>query len=130
MSLSSYRAAPRKGHLQRAKRVVGYLSGMRHGVIRFRTGTPDHTDITLSKHTWDNSIYGNPSEAIPHDIPKALGKPVVLTAYVDANLYHDTLTGRSVTGTLHFMNQTPIHWYSKKPETVETATYSSEFVAA
>ena len=28
------------------------------------------------------------------------------------------------------MNQGPIYWYSKKQETVETATYSSEFVAA
>jgi len=40
------------------------------------------------------------------------------------------LTGRSVTGVLHFFNQTPIDWYSKKQATVETATYGSEFVAA
>ena len=28
------------------------------------------------------------------------------------------------------MNQTPIDWYTKKQETVETATYGSEFAAA
>lgn len=39
-------------------------------------------------------------------------------------------TGRSVTGVLHFINQTPVEWYSKKQATVETATYGSEFVAA
>jgi hypothetical protein len=49
---------------------------------------------------------------------------------VDANLYHDLLTGRSVTGILHFFNQTPVDWYSKKQATVETATYGSEFMAA
>ena len=43
---------------------------------------------------------------------------------------HDMVSGRSVTGTLHFVNQTPIDWYSKKQATVETATYGSEFVAA
>ena len=34
------------------------------------------------------------------------------------------------TGCLHFVNKTPVDWYSKKQATVETATYGSEFVAA
>jgi hypothetical protein len=55
----------------------------------------------------------------------------MLTHYFDAsNLYHDMLTGRSVTGILHLINKTPIDWYSKKQATVEDATYGSEFVAA
>ena len=49
---------------------------------------------------------------------------------MDANLFHDALTGCSVTGILHIMNATPIDWYTKKQATVETATYGSEFVAA
>ena len=43
---------------------------------------------------------------------------------------HDMLTGKSVTAILHFVNKTPVDWYSKKQATVETATYGSEFVAA
>ena len=31
---------------------------------------------------------------------------------------------------LHFLNQTPIDWHTKKQETVETATHGSEFAAA
>jgi hypothetical protein len=53
-----------------------------------------------------------------------------MTTFVDANLYHDLVTGRSVTGVLHLFNKTVIDWYSKKQSTVETATYGSEFVAA
>jgi hypothetical protein len=53
-----------------------------------------------------------------------------MTTYVDANLYHNMMTGRSVSAVLHFFNQTPIDWFSKKQATVETATYGSEFVAA
>jgi hypothetical protein len=49
---------------------------------------------------------------------------------MDANLYHDLVNGRSVTGVLHLFNQTVIDWYSKKQATVETATYGAEFVAA
>ena len=35
-----------------------------------------------------------------------------------------------VTAVLHFFNLTPGDWYSKRPATVENATYGSEFVAA
>jgi hypothetical protein len=40
------------------------------------------------------------------------------------------VTGRSVTAILHFLNQTPMDWYSKKQATVETATFGSEFITA
>ena len=69
-------------------------------------------------------------EPTPDDTPDALGKEVTLTHYVDANLFHNALTGCSVTGILHLVNATPIEWYSKKQATVETAIYGSEFVAA
>ena len=130
MTLSSFRAVPRVGHLERAKRVVSYLVKMKNAVIRFRTGIPDYSDLPNNRYEWEHSIYGNVKEALPHDAPKALGQPVVLTHYVDANLFHDVVTGRSATGILHFINQTPIDWYSKKQATAETATYGSEFVAA
>ena len=43
---------------------------------------------------------------------------------------HDFTTGRSATGVLHLINQTPLDWFSKRQAQVETATYGSEFVAA
>ena len=69
-------------------------------------------------------------ERKPSDAPTPKGKRVVTTTYKDANLYHDLSTGRAVTGVLHFVNQTPVDWFTKKQETVETATYGSEFAAA
>ena len=54
-------------------------------------------------YDWEHSIYGNVKEDLPKNSPDALGKPIILTHYVDANLYHDDLTGRSVTGILHFI---------------------------
>ena len=130
MTMSSFRSAPRLGHLERAKRICGYLYKMKDGCIRFRTGLPDYSDVTAPVFDWAESVYGSPSEEIPRDIPEPRGKPVILTHYVDANLYHCMLTGRSVTGIIHLINGTPIDAYSKKQSTVETATYGSEFVAA
>lgn len=130
MTLSRFRSMPRKGHLLRARRIVAYLRKMRDACIRIRTHEPDYSAIPVIKYDWENSVYGEVAELIPSDAPAPKGRPVTLTHYVDANLYHDCLTGRSVTGILHFINATPIDWYSKRQSTVETATYGSEFVAA
>ncbi|GAX13599.1 hypothetical protein FisN_14Lh370 [Fistulifera solaris] len=130
MTLSSFRAAPRRGHLERAKRIYGYLFCMRNAAICIRTKEPDFSAIPDPGHDWKYSVYGGTKEEIPHDAPKALGKFVTTVHYVDANLMHCTLTGKSVTGILHFLNGTPIEWYSKKQATVETATFGSEYTAA
>ena len=130
MTMSGFRVAPRQGHLDRVRRICGFLAKMKHGFIRIRTEEPDYSDIPEQHYDWARSVYGNVEEVIPSDIPTPKGKRVVPTTYVDANLYHDLVTGRSVTGVLHFVNQTPVHWFTKKQATVETATYGSEFVAA
>ena len=130
MTLSRFRAAPRQGHLDRAKRVYGYLSKMRHGVIRIRTEKPDFSKFPAKEYDWEHSCYAGAEELLPHNAPKPLGKSVLTSHYVDANLYHDMISGRSVTGIMHYLNKTPIDWYSKLQSTVETATYGSEFVAA
>jgi len=53
-----------------------------------------------------------------------------MTLYFDANLYHDLVSGKSVTGCLHQLNKTPTDWYSKLQSTIETATFGAEYVAA
>ena len=130
MSLSRFRAQPRKGHLDRAKRIAGYLLFLPDGAIRFRTGEPDFSSLKDQEYDWTRIVYSGACEQIPHDIPKPLGKHVQTTHYVDANLHHDLATGKAVTAVLHFLNQTPIDAYTKRQSTVETATYGSEFVAA
>ena len=130
MTLSTFRAAPRKGHLERVKRIYGYASKMEHAATRFQTGIPDYSDINVDDHDWEKSIYGNKKEIIPHDCPKVYGPVVIMTSYVDANLCHDMITGRSVTGIIHLLDQTVINYYTKKQPVVETATCGSEYMAA
>jgi hypothetical protein len=130
MTLSSFRAMPRQGHMDRVKRIYGYLSKMKDAVIRLRVEEPDLSGLPEQDFDWSNTVYGDVKEMVPDDIPDPLGNCVTLIHYYDANLYHDLTTGRSVTGILHLFNKTPIEWYSKKQATVETATYGSEFIAA
>ena len=130
MTMSSFRTSPRKGHLERLKRIYGYLAKFNDMALRIRVNEPDFSQLQEPICDWTYSVYGEGKELIPHEMPEPLGNAVTLSHYVDANLYHDMLTGKAVTGVLHFINQTPIDWFSKKQSTVETATYGSEFVAA
>jgi hypothetical protein len=82
--------------LDRAKQAVGYLSKMKHSIIRFRVGEPDLSDLPDVEYEWELSVYDNVKEATPYDAPTPRGDQVITIHYVDANLYHDLLTGRSL----------------------------------
>jgi hypothetical protein len=128
--MGRFRTAPRVGHMERLKRIVGYLKKYDMGAIRFRTTEPDYSHLEEPDVDWTYLVYGNIKEELPPNMPRPLRKTVVHACFVDANLLHDVVTGRSATGILNLLNLTPLDFTSKRQETVETATYGSEFIAA
>ena len=129
-TMSRFRAGPRQEHMDRLKRIYSYTIRTKDYAIRFRTDQPDYSFIPDQDFDWTYSVYGNVREILPDDMPEPLGEAVTTTTMMDANLNHLLATSKSLTGCLHFVNKTPVDWYSKKQATVETATYGSEFVAA
>ena len=129
-TMSRFRGPPRQGHMDRLKRIYSYAIGTRDYAIRFRTDQPDNSFLPDQDFDWTYSVYGDVHEILPDDILEPLGKAVVTTTTMDASLNHCLATGKSLTGCLHFVNKTPVDWYSKKQATIETATYGLEFVAA
>ena len=128
-TMSMFRAALRQGHMDRLKRIYFYSIRTKDYAIRFRTDQPDYSFLPDQDFDCTYSVYGDVHESLPDDMPERLGEAVVATTTMDANLNHCSATGKSLTGCLHFVNKTPVDWYSKKQATVETATYGSEFVA-
>jgi hypothetical protein len=128
VALSPFRAMPRIGHLERAKRVYKFLRNYKKTSIKFRTEMPNYDDLDYLKPDFGH-VYHPVAEEVPHNAPDPKGKPILMTTFVDANLLFDMVNGRSATGIIHLLNKTPIDWYCKKQNTVETATYGSEFVA-
>ena len=126
-TMSRFRAAP---HMDRLKRIYSYAIRTTDYAIRFRTESPDYSFLPDQDFDWTYSVYGDVHEILPDDMPESLGEAVTTTTTMDANLNHCLATGKSLTGCLHFVNKTPVDWYSKKQATVETATYGSEFVAS
>ena len=69
MTLSGFRQSPKIGHLDRAKRVYGYLKKMKDAAIRIRIEEPDYSELVEPDYNWDFSVYGEGSELLPHDLP-------------------------------------------------------------
>ena len=129
-TMSRFRSPPRNGHLERLQRIYGHVLKTKHYSTRYNTEEPDYSYLPNMKHDWSYTVYGNVQEIIPNNCPKPQGKIVTTTTTLDANLRCCLVTGASLSACLHFCNQTPTDWYSKKQVTVETAIYGSEFVAA
>ena len=127
--MSRFRAAPRQGHVDRLKRIYSYAIRTKDYAIRFRADQPDYSFVPDQDFDWTYSVYGNVQEILPDDMPEPLGEAVITTTAMEANLNNCLTTGKSLTGCLHFVNKTPVEWYSKKQATVETVRYGSEFVA-
>ena len=62
-------------------------------------------------------------------MPAARGLGFVMRAFVDADHAGDTVTRRSRTGFLVYLNMAPIFWMSKKQTSIETSSFGSEFTA-
>ena len=77
MSMSCFRAMPQRGHLERVKRIYGYLSKMKHGILRIRTDKPDFSDIPEKHCEWTNTCCAGAEELLPHDAPRPLGMSVL-----------------------------------------------------
>ena len=92
-TLSRFRVAPRQGYLDRLKCIYGYIRSQPNGTICIRTEEPDYSQLVDVEYDWMYSVYGDVCELLPEDAPTPLGKPIVITTYVDANLYHCLLTG-------------------------------------
>ena len=73
--------------------------------------------------------YRKAVEEMSSNMPRPRGRPVKTTAFVDASHAGDKRTRRSITGYIIFVNRAPIIWFSKKQNTVESSTFSSEFIA-
>ena len=127
--MSRFRPAPRKGHLHHVKRIYSFLRNFKKGSIKFDTAVPDYSEFEADRPQWGHRYHGA-TEDIPDDAPEPKGKPVRSTTYVDENLLHDFVTGRSCTGILHLLNKTVLDYFCKRQNTVATATYGSELVAA
>ncbi len=128
-TMAKFSVAPREGHLTAVIRCMGYLKKHLRSRIVFNPKQVDFSDLTWTSKDWDTFYPDVKGECIPHDMPTPRGKSVQINMFCDAAHATDLITRRSTTGIIFFLNGTPINWYSKRQNTIESSTFGSEFVA-
>ena len=127
--LSSHLALPREGHLQELFHIFGYLKKHHNAEMPFDPTLPEMDMEQFPLHDWSMSIYGQVEEELPPNMPKPLGQEMVMRVFIDSDHAGESLTRRSRTGFIVYLNKAPIYWMSKKQTSCETSTFGSEFCA-
>ena len=136
--LSQYLAQPRVGHLQQCLNIFYYLK--HRGDRSWLTADPTSFDInwvprsegdihTQERATAMKELYPDACDEVAINMPDPRGKEVDINVFVDADHAGNVITRRSHTGVILMCNMTPVQWYSKKQNTIETSTFGSEFIA-
>lgn len=128
--LSQYQAAPREGHMEQILHIFAYWKFEEKVSIYLDPRLPniDYSHFVSNRQDFQMH-YRDAKEPLPDFMPKPRGMPVWITAYVDASHASNKKTRQSHTGYLIFINRAPILWFSKRQATVESSTFSSEFLA-
>ena len=128
--MASYLAMPRKGHLEQLFHIFSYLKKNHNAEMVFDPSDPDIEPNDFPRQDWEATEFGDElEEELPPNCPEPLGLGMIMRAYVDADHAADTVTRRSRTGFLVYLNCAPIFWLSKKQNSVETSSFGSEFMA-
>ena len=134
--LSQYQASPSEGHLEQLLHIFGFLRKHPKLTLYLSPKLPqmdllpqmDFGEFRTNREDFAE-LYRDAEELLPHHMPVPRGRSLVMTAFVDASHAANKVTRRSHTGFVIFLNRAPIVWYSKRQQTVETSTFSAEFIA-
>jgi hypothetical protein len=126
--LSSYTMQPRVGHLDQVFYIFGYLKRNKHATLIFNKPQVDWNESSFQTNDWTD-FHPDAKALLPLNAPAPRGNVVQINCFVDAAHAGNQITRHSQTGVLIFLNRTPIIWYSKAHNTIETSMFGSEFTA-
>ena len=129
--MSSMLALPREGHFEQLFHIFAYLKKYHNTKLVYDPSDPVVDESQFEQQDWTSSEFGHVQgqEELPPNMPEPRGQGFVLRAKVDADHASDTVTRRSRTRFLVFLNCAPIYWWSKKQTSVELSSFGSEFIA-
>lgn len=126
----SHSALLQEGHLLHEYHIFAYLK-CHHNVEMVINPTDPTIDLLLFKQKdWTTSEMSQcQKEAIPTDAPNPRGQRSTLRVFVDADNATNTITIKSQTGFLVYLNSAPVYWLSKKQTSVKTSSFGLELMA-
>ena len=128
--MSQYQAGPRLVHLEVLYNVFAYLNNHKYmGNLDYDSKTPELDESAFNDNAGWKYFYGDVEVELPPKMAEPRGNVVSIIAFVDANHAGNFVTRQSHSGIILFVHNAPIVWFSKRQNTVEAATFGSDFVA-
>ena len=129
--MSSHLALPRIGHLEQVLHMFAYLKKHHNAEMVFDPSYPEIDTAAFQRKDWSTSEFGHVEgkEVLPKKRPRERGSGFIMRAKVDADHATDTVTRRSRSGFIVYINSAPVYWFSKKQTAVESSSFGSEFCA-
>ena len=124
-----YQANPREGHIEALYLIVHFLSTNPMKRIVFDPALPLTDERQFYGDADWTELYGDITEEDPPNMLEPLGRPLQITMFVDANHANNVVTRRSHSGIFIFVQNAMIIAYSKRQNTIESATFGSELVS-
>ena len=129
--MSSHLALPREGHLEQVLHIFAYLKKYHNTELVYYPSDPVVDENDFERRDWASSEFGHVEgeEEFPAKMPEPRGHGFIMRPKVGADHASDTVSRRSRTGFLIYLNCTLVYWWSKKQTAVESSSFGSEFVA-
>jgi len=130
-SMSSHLALPREGHLSALFHIFAHPKKHHNAEQVCDPSDPVIDEAQFERRDWTSSEFGHVDgvEELPGNMPEPRGLGFTISAKVDSDHASDTVTRRSRTGFLVWLNSALVAWLSKKQASVESSSFGSEFVA-
>ena len=129
--MSSFQAAPRERHLIQLLRIVVFLKRKPKLTLYF-----DLNQVRIDEDMFNGSSreqfkehYRDIVEELRDRRPRPRGRMAKIVAIVDSSHDANRANRKTHTSYIIFLNRAPIIWYSKRQNTVESSTFTSEFIA-
>ena len=123
--MSSHLALLRKGHMEQVLGMFAYLKGHTNPEMVFDPSELEFDRANFPKQDWSYSTYTTYDCELKEELPPNMPKPringMITIVYVYSDHASDTVTRRSRTGFVIFLNSTPIYWSSKNQTSVKQA---------
>ena len=120
--LSRYLANPRVGHLEETLHIFAYLKCHERRAVVFDYTTPKFDRSRFTECDW-SEFYPNAKEEEPPNAPELRGREVHMMCFVDADNAGCRETRQSHTSIIIYVQLTPVIWYSKRQNMVESSTF-------
>ena len=97
--------------------------------LGYNSKAPDVDESVFVQGAYWKDFYSNEEEELPPRMPELRGNPVIISVFVDVDHAGNVVTRHSHIGIIIFVQNAPIIWFLNRQNTVEAATFGSEFVA-